>query len=313
MLQAPEVDLEMAAAFLATRFGDKASDVSRLPQGEWSRAYAFRKGGADRIIRFATVVEEFQKDRAAARFASPDLPIPAVLEIGEAFDGYYAISVRGFGEFLEELDEVALPRALPSVLRMLDAMREIPLESSAGAGSWRRDDVAERSSWRAHLIGVATDHPDRRTYGWRDRLTTQPDAEAAFDDAFGRFESLVAACPEIRHVIHSDLLHGNVLVADDRVAAVFDWQCALYGDFLYDVAWFTFWSAWYPALAAVDFRGEVLRHYDDIGLDVPDFDERVRCYELHIGLASMTYNAFVGDWANLEWTARRVLEIAATS
>ena len=312
-MHAPEIDLDMAAAFLATRFGDKATAVSRVPQGEWSRAYAFRKGGADRIIRFATVVEEFQKDRAAARFSSPDLPVPAVLEIGEANDCYYAISVRGFGEFLEELDAASLRRALQSVLNMLDALREVPLESSAGAGSWRGDAVAERSSWRAYLLGVATDHPDGRTHGWRSRLAMQPGAEVAFNDAFRHLESLVDACPEIRHVIHSDLLHGNVLVADDRVAAVFDWQCALYGDFLYDVAWFTFWSAWYPALAAVDFRGAVLDHDRDIGLEVPDFDARVRCYEIHIGLGTMTYQAFISDWTNLAWTARRTLELASAS
>jgi hygromycin-B 4-O-kinase len=310
---APEIDLDMAAAFLATRFGDKAGDVTVVPQGEWSRADAFRKDGADRIIRFGSRVEEFQKDRVAARFASPDLPIPAVLEIGEANDGYYAISVRGFGEFLEDLDEPTLRRALPSVLRMLDAMRAVPLASTVGAGSWHGDGLADRATWRAFLLGAATDHPDRRTHGWRARLGTRPAAEATFTEAFELLESLVDACPEIRHVIHSDLLHGNVLVADNRIAAVFDWQCALYGDFLYDVAWFTFWSAWYPALAAVDFRGEVLRHYREIGLDVPELAERVQCYEIHIGLDSMAYSAFVGDWTHLDWTARRTLEVSATA
>ena len=104
-----------------------------------------------------------------------------------------------------------------------------------------------------------------------------------------------------------------MLVADDRVAAVFDWQCAMYGDFLYDVAWFTFWSAWYPVLAAVDFRDAVRNHHRSIGLDVADFDERVRCYEIHIGLGAMRYDAFVGNWAHLDWTARRTLELATAS
>jgi hygromycin-B 4-O-kinase len=313
VVQAPAVDLDMAAEFLEARFGDAASDVETVAQGEWSRAFAFRHRGADRIIRFATVVEDFQRDRAAARFASPHLPIPAVLEIGEANDCFYAISVRGFGEFLEALDADAFARAVPSVLRMLDAMRAIELDGAAGAGGWRGDGPAERASWRAYLLGVADDHPDLRTHGWRDRLATHPDDEAAFFDAFARMQPLVDACPEIHHLVHSDLLHGNVLVADDRVAAVFDWQCALVGDFLYDIAWFTFWSAWYLALAAVDFRGAVSAHYRDTGVAVTDFAERLRCYEIHIGLSTMSYQAFTGGWTHLSWIAQRTLDLATAS
>ena len=313
VVQAPAIDLDMATDFLATRFGAKASDVEPVAQGDWSRAFAFRSAGADRIVRFASVVDDFQRDRAAARYASPDLPIPAVLEIGEAFDGYYAISVRGFGEFLEDLDADAFARAVPAVLRMLDALRAVELDAYAGAGAWHGDGPAERASWRAHLLGVADDHPDSRTHGWRERLATRADDEAAFVDAFARMEPLVDACPELRHLIHSDLLHGNVLVADDRVAAVFDWQCALAGDFLYDVAWLTFWSAWFPSLAALDLRDAVMAHHHDIGLAVPDFDARLRCYEIHTGLATMSYQAFISDWTDLSWTAQRTLELAATA
>ncbi len=151
---------------------------------------------------------------------------------------------------------------------MLDALRAVELDASAGAGAWRGDGPAERASWRAHLLAVADDHPDDRTHGWRERLATRIDDEAAFVDAFARMEPLVDVCPEVRHLIHSDLLHGNVLVADDRVAAVFDWQCALAGDFLYDVAWLTFWTRG-PSLAALDLRDAVMRTTATSGLRSP--------------------------------------------
>ena len=37
--------------------------------------------------------------------------------------------------------------------------------------------------------------------------------------------------PQERHLIHSDLLNFNVLVADDLISAVIDWGSSLYGDF----------------------------------------------------------------------------------
>ena len=57
------------------------------------------------------------------------------------------------------------------------------------------------------------------------------------------------------------------------------------GDFLYDLAWLCFWQPWYPAWQRIDFEQEARRHYDAIGLDVPHFEERLCCCQLHIGLA----------------------------
>ena len=88
-------------------------------------------------------------------------------------------------------------------------------------------------------------------------------------------------CPEARYLVHSDLLNNNVLAAGDRVAAVLDWGCAVYGDFVYDLAWF--WQSWYPAWHAIDFEREAAHHYEAIGLDVPNLKERLHCYEVHIG------------------------------
>jgi hygromycin-B 4-O-kinase len=120
----------------------------------------------------------------------------------------------------------------------------------------------------------------------------------------------VDGVPEERYLIHSDLLHFNVLVSGDRIAAVLDWGDAKYGDFLYDLAWFSFWSAWYRAWDGIDFVREAKRHFESIGLVVPHLAERVRCYELHIGLSGQAYCAFAGHWDDLKWTAQRTAAVA---
>jgi hypothetical protein len=76
------------------------------------------------------------------------------------------------------------------------------------------------------------------------------------------------------------------------------------------VAWFTFWAPWHAGLAALDFRSAIRRHYRAARLDVPRFDERLRCYELHIGLTHLAYSAFTGDpGRHLPGIARRTREI----
>jgi len=310
------VDLDAARDLLEERYGTEVHDVAVAPrQGTWSTTYFFRVGTRELVIRFADTAWNFEKDQFFSRHASPDLPIPGVLAIGPAPGGlHYAVSERARGVFLEQLDAVAMRRALPAILRALDAMRCVDLCDRAGFGAPLPNFDGECPTWRDFLVAVADDNPRldaNPVRGWWKLLETRPDAVCTFRDAYAALTSRLDACPEVRHLVHGDLLYGNVLVDDDRVSAVFDWQCAGYGDFLYDVAWLTFWAPWYPGLAAMDVRAEVRRHYDTIGLDVPDFDARMHCYELHIGLAHLGYHAWRREWDDLEVTARRTREVLA--
>ncbi len=305
------LDTDQAATFLAARFSGAASDVAPLGGGVWSQAYAFQWAGRECVIRFGAHGDDFARDRLAARFAGPALPIPAVVELGEAFDGYYAIAERAFGNYIDDVDEAQMRGLLPGLFAALDAMRVAELTDATGYGPWDSDGNACFPSWRAALLDVVNDRPGHRTHGWWARLAASAVGSAPFDAGYRRLEGLAGDLPDLRCLIHSDLLHYNVLVEGDRITGVLDWGCAMTGDFLYDLAWLCFWQPWYPAWQRIDFALEARRHYDAIGLAVPDFAQRLLCCQLHIGLAGMAYQAYAGDWVNLEGTARRAMELAS--
>lgn len=299
-------------AFLERRFGPEAR-ISALRPGEWSVVYAVHTGDADLVARFSAYDEDFEKDAHIARYTSAALPIPPIIEWGPFDDGFFAIAERMPGRHIDELDGAQLQRVLPSLFASLDAMRAIDLSTASGFGGWRADGRSQHPTWRAFLLGVATDVSTRGGIGARDQLAGSAAGLAAFDEGLDRMRALVDRCPEDRHLVHDDLVNRNVLVAGDRVSAVLDWGSSLYGDFLYDLAKLVFYQPWYPAWATIDFVGEARAHYDAIGLAVPDFIERLACYCLRIGLADMAYSAYRERWDQVQSKARRVLEIAAGS
>jgi hygromycin-B 4-O-kinase len=141
-------------------------------------------------------------------------------------------------------------------------------------------------------------------------LETSPTGIAVFEEGYARLRELADHCPEERHLIHDDLINFNVLVDGDRISAVLDWGSSKYGDFLYDIAKLVFYQPWFVAWRNIDFAAEARAHYDGIGLDVPRFAERLCCYTLRIGIEDMAYSAFRRRWDEVEWKARRTLEIA---
>jgi hygromycin-B 4-O-kinase len=186
------VDIEQITEFLERRFGRDVGNVSLVgQQGEWSEAYAFDCAGIGYIARFSALLEDFAKDRLAARYASRDLPIPRVAEVGEAFGGYYAISERASGGYIDVIDEAQMRTMLPSLFAALDAARLADLSEFAGYGTWGADGIAPHPTWRAALLHAANDPPTERTHGWREKLAGSPTGAGPFEEAFEALRALV--------------------------------------------------------------------------------------------------------------------------
>jgi hygromycin-B 4-O-kinase len=303
--KAMHVDSSLAETFLSMHLGLEATEVVAVGEGAWSRCFGFRRGGEELVIRFGHHVEDFRKDQLAYAYASPGLPIPQVLDVGLAFDGYYAISTRVHGVPLETLCSTSWPAVVPSVVSALEAMRRADVSSTIGFGGWGDDGHAPYASWSSFLLAVADDPAGHRTYGWRKRLAASPQGEAAFRWGFDVLEN-VAIDSVPRCLVHCDLVNRNVLVSRDRISGVFDWGCSLYGDHLYDLAWFEFWSPWYPSLDIRYLRSETERRWYEAGYAPEDKEARLAACYLHIGLSHLAYNAHLGDWAALSATAERM-------
>ena len=293
--------IEDVERFLCQHHGASIGGLAPVGGGYWSSAYTYTCGTDDLVLRLANDTEGFEMDRVAWGFQRPDLPIPEVLAIGAAFDGAFAISRRSFGRFLEDVGpDERVGRLLDG---LLGALRQVPAGDRV---DWFCRESPVATTWRRWLERAMVDDPTQTVSGWRERLAADRELDRLFTTTVERIEELLPQCPERRDLVHGDLLHQNVLVADDasRVNAVFSWKCSVLGDFLYDVAWCTFWGPWHPGIAAADPWSRTL----DTDLDTDSLAAgalRHHCYELHIGLQHLAWQAWTGNRAELRAVADR--------
>ena len=310
----PEITESDVREFLLGHVGRGVTDVAIVAQqGEWSRAFSFRVNCSDRIVRFSGFDEDFRRDKFAAQFGSRRLPIPPVVDIGRAFGGYYAISIKADGEPIDNLSPEEMQGLVPQLLDLLDTLRMVDVSMTTGYGTLQPDGNGSHGSWRESLLDIANDRPDERLSGWKAKLASSPIGIEFFSRAYQQLIDLVEFCPQVRHLIHADLLHFNLLTANGRISAVIDWGCGKYGDFLYDLAWFSFWAPWFPSMSGLDFRMEALRRFSDHHVDVPNFEQRMRCYEIHIGLDSLVYSSFTENWDFAREVSERMHEVLEMS
>ena len=137
----PTPTLARVVEFLRVRFPN-VSDVALLHGGAWSSAFAFRSDDHERVIRFGAYREDYEKDRVAAGWRRPYLPVPEVLEIGDAFEGVYAVSVRHHGEGLASLSVDRLRSVIGELFLSLGAIRDIDAPGT-GFGMWQAPSRSE--------------------------------------------------------------------------------------------------------------------------------------------------------------------------
>ncbi len=116
----------------------------------------------------------------------------AVIEIGTAGDGCFAVSEFAPGVPLDGLDSAGIRAALPGLLAALDAIRAIDVSGTEGYGIWAPDGTGPAASWAQALLGA--NQETARVPGWRAALVACPVGTEPFDRAYDRLREL---CPAL--------------------------------------------------------------------------------------------------------------------
>jgi hygromycin-B 4-O-kinase len=269
-------------------------------QGEESQAFSFHHRGGDYIVRVNESASGFKKDLFAYQtFTRPELPIPEILHIGSLDDEYaICVSRRAPRVTLQDLDVAALRQIVGPTARVMDAIAASNVDKIAGFGLFDANGTGRDKSWRGFLVSLG----DASRYDWNS--VSRNINMRLIGRLLGLVERFAEYCPEERKLVHGDFGSNNVLTDAGKITAVVDWSEALLGDPLYDVANIFFWRNWLDCM-------EVQAHYFESLLSgTPQWDERMPCYQLRIGLEEIYENAVNGNERNVAWATNRCLEIS---
>jgi hygromycin-B 4-O-kinase len=291
---------------LLDRAGWQPVGLTAIGGGAWSQAWAFDHDRRRYVVRLAGNAHDFLKDRFAARFNNRRLPIPTVVEIGSArtLNAAYAISEHVAGRPLEEATSVDWQGLVPAVADLLEELRTVA-GLGLNWGAWDGTGHAQHPTW-SDFLSMVGEYPWHSAIPWRERLSH---GELAVFNAGHRKLIDIDLGNVPRSLVHADLINRNVHVEISQITGVFDWGSALYGDHLYDLAWFLFWAPWHAELdIAALIAMTISRDARGTG-GTADHTRRITACLLHIGLDHIVYNAAWGTPDGLTATIERMREL----
>lgn len=302
----PTVAHEDVLTVLEGEFTTPILKLESLPGGNVARIFAFVTNGVACVIRFNEhLALDFGKEvMIMEMLAETSVPIPPIVRIGTTGHLDYAVSLRAPGQTLQSLNLAANEAIIPEMMALLDEIHRADISATTGYGDFDASGKGRSRSWRKHLLEIRDDHSGAGfNPSWDQAFATSVLERPVVDRLFARLTDLVGFCPEQRWLVHGDYGFDNILVENGRVTAVIDWLGARFGDFVYDVAWLDLWSE-------LDFTACFALHYAESGLIVPNFRERVRCYQCYMTIDALRFFALSGQTDAYIWLRDRTLEIA---
>lgn len=302
-------DQGMILSFLKDTFSADVTDFVVIVGGEGSQAYSFRASGDEYILRINKHhTLGFRKDEYAfTHYASPEIPIPKIYKIGNINpDLRFCISEKVEGKIVMAFRGKEAELLQPALFDVLDSIHATDVSATKGYGKWSAEGEGEFASWKEHLLTV--DKYAKGGAGIPSLFETTFLEKDFWDVAHARFVELVAYCPEERFLVHGDYGFNNVLSDGTKITGVIDWENSMYGDFLFDVAWLSFWSR------TVDYQSLYLEHSNKKNGDmntakIKNFEERMLCYKLCIGLVSLSFYAYSGQREKYDGTKEVVARL----
>ena len=295
-----KIDNEIVLNFLKSNFAPDIQSLTAVEEGETSQAFSFSLKGDEFVIRVHSKKHGFEKDQYAHdHFNSRSIPIPKTFQIGQLSDKfYYSITQKAEGKTIDHFEKDEIRKFIPELINVLDSIHSFDIGNTQ-FGDWETDGKAPETSWKNYLLKLMEQFGDYENKTFENALL-EP---VVVQKILARYKQLVHFCPNIRYLVHGDYGFNNLLSDGKKITGVIDWELSKYGDFLYDVAWLSFWET------SINYADIFWKHYQENNFPVSNFQERILCYKLHFGVGALSFFSDSEQEKSYKWTKKRLLRL----
>jgi aminoglycoside phosphotransferase (APT) family kinase protein len=211
--------------------------ITPLVEGESSQVVCFTsRDGRKLVLRIRDNHKDLLADKYACGYFGSRVPIPQFLESGPFHDDYYCITVFAEGKTASSLDAHTFRSVLPAIQNVIAKVYTADISPTTGYGYIDTlTGNAPDSSWRSSLLGELDALGVDTLRHHAQKIYLQDDV---VDKLLAVFEKNLPYISETRRLLHGDPGHDNLLILDDRVSAVIDWEQMAYGDWVRDFSRF---------------------------------------------------------------------------
>ncbi|AWP26752.1 aminoglycoside phosphotransferase [Paenibacillus vortex V453] len=301
----PEMTLDLAIEHLNHIEGETVRKVTPIEMGELSKVFSYRKGDADYVIHFKSNRESLDKQLYIYnKYGAPSLPIPRIHKIGEFGDIHYSISDKVSGTPISALEPEQIRNLIPSLVHHFILINQVSVgDSGEGFGWITPEGKASHRSWLDCLESFFDQEQEGFHHGWKSLYESSFLEQDFFEEVYDTMLGLAQYSPQERYLVHGDFHLGNMLGEDPFVTGIVDWEMAMYGDFMLDVAVL---HIWHPML---EFPQRLLQAMTERGVEIPYFEERLLCHQLFKTLDALRFYAKKDDANSYQFIKNRIMSL----
>ena len=190
---------------------------------------------------------------------------------------FYSITPRCSGSLLEDLDFGRRVDLLPAFIDYTHNFHSLSLKKYSGFGPLDDLGNGKFNSWSEYLLNQTQFVSDL----WPSGLFTQLQSF---------IQTNIALMPTSQHLIHGDYGFNNVFASGNKITGIIDWSDAKLGDFVYDIAYLSFWS---KSLDYSKLFYHIYRTQNLLNLD--NYLPRLQTYTIHLAVDLLNYFAKTSD------------------
>lgn len=281
---------EEVASFLKKYYGGEVKNVLVVEEGEISRVFFYQYAGQDYVIRFNRRGEGYQKELHLSKTLSrKGILMPKILEVDQANEIFFSISERVAGVTIATLAEQRLQKLLPTLIRALVELHHVNIEESVGYGFIDRSGDASFNDLTLFFESFFDQRNPNFWTGWHHLYEESFLEREIMEKLYSKMMKLLSYSKDKRYLVHGDFHLGNIIADREELTAIIDWEMAMYGDFMFDVATIHMWHA------QLRFPELIYTYLERHGKGVQHFEQRLNAYTLCKGIDALRFFALKGD------------------